>query len=443
MVPFDRCEWYGGAERMTEGEPKQATTEGAVARIGRLVALYVAQGIPFGFATIFIPLMMAERADFKYRHATFMSLAQFPWLLKFLWAPAADSRYSRRLGRRRSWILPAQFLLAMTALAATTLDFHGSLIPIFCVAAFTSLWAAVQDTSVDGLAVDMLRDRERGLGNSAQVGGYKIGMVIGSSGLAVMATHFGTSTAMGAMSGVIFLILLVPLLYREPPPPAAVEEARRTGTGALVRLWAVLKQGAWIPTLAFIGTVKISESMAGAVSKLYLVHERHVSVDRASFLMGVVGLSASIAGSVLGGVLAGRWKRTRLLLVFGLMQAVGIISFGVGLHLNIEGAAFVGLIVFAHFASGLLTPVLYAYMMDITDPSIAATHYTMLATIELLAKGGAGFIAGPLADVVHVPLLLMIAGTVGALPLFLLPWVRPAHPGEDPAVEKEGAVAFG
>jgi hypothetical protein len=51
----------------------------------------------------------------------------------------------------------------------------------------------------------------------------------------------------------------------------------------------------------------------------------------------------------------------------------------------------------------------------------------MLATVELVAKGTAGYYAGHLADAFHVPTMLIVVGSVGALPLLLLPWVRPAH----------------
>src|SRR5512140_2618832 len=96
---------------------------GAAARIGRLTALYAAQGIPFGFATRYIPLQLATRPDFAYAQATLFSLANFPWMLKLLWAPLADTHYVPSLGRRRSWILPAQLALVATAALATGLDF--------------------------------------------------------------------------------------------------------------------------------------------------------------------------------------------------------------------------------------------------------------------------------------------------------------------------------
>ena len=115
-----------------------------------LVALYVAQGLPYGFATTFLPIELAHRPDFSYAKTSAFHLAALPWFLKLLWAPSTDARYSARMGRRRSWILPAQGLLAVTAFSATGLDLQGPLWAIFAVVALFNLWASVQDTAVDG-----------------------------------------------------------------------------------------------------------------------------------------------------------------------------------------------------------------------------------------------------------------------------------------------------
>jgi len=39
------------------------------------------------------------------------SFALWPYSMKLLWAPLVDSLYVRRLGRRKSWLIPVQFSL--------------------------------------------------------------------------------------------------------------------------------------------------------------------------------------------------------------------------------------------------------------------------------------------------------------------------------------------
>jgi PAT family beta-lactamase induction signal transducer AmpG len=396
-------------------------------RLALLVLLYAAQGMPFGFATTFVPLQLAHAADFTYSKTTLVHLAGFPWMLKMLWAPAVDTRYFGRLGRRKSWILPAQGLLASTALVASTLDFRGALAPILTAVLLFNLWASVQDTAVDALAIDLLPPEERGLGNAAQVGGYKLGMLVGGSGLVFVAHRAGPQTALLGLSLLFVLTMAVVAAFHEPPPGPTVEQkAHRRGTRALTEVLHHLVEPRWLGTLAFIATVKIGESMLGSILKPYAVRGLGRSDAEAAFAVGIVGGALSLTGSLVGGWLAGRMQRLRLLGLFGLLQAAGMMLLAVTIHIQASWPLLTVAIGVQHLAVGLLTPVLFAYMMDVTDPVLGATHYTLLATTELVAKSLALLVTGPLSDAVGVPTLAMLTGSVGALPLLLLPTlVRP------------------
>jgi MFS family permease len=90
------------SDRSTPAEPSTAST------LTLLGSLYFAQGLPFGFFTQALPVMM-RKTGFSLGQIGLTSLLAMPWALKFLWAPAVDRYWSARLGRRRSWILPLQF----------------------------------------------------------------------------------------------------------------------------------------------------------------------------------------------------------------------------------------------------------------------------------------------------------------------------------------------
>jgi len=406
---------------------------GTLARLARLTALYVSQGLPFGFATAYIPMLLATRPDFAYAKATLFSLANFPWMLKLLWAPLADTRYFDALGRRRSWILPAQAGLAATAAAATALDFDGPLLPLFVLTAALNLFASLQDSAVDGLAVELLPERERGPGNAAQVAGYKLGMVLGGAGLVAVAARAGARPAMALLALAVAALLLVPLLYREPPPPPRARELHKSGSGALRLLADILRRPGWPATLLFIATVKIGETAVGGLVRPYLVREAHLGLEQVAWLVGFAGMTASLAGSLAGGWICGRTGRLRALAVFGALQAAVLVALGLCAVAGADASVLGALVVAEHFATGLVTPALFAYMMDLTDPAIAGTQYALLATIELLSKGAMLAAAGPVADRMGVAPFFLLAGAAGALPLLLLPFVRrPLRGAADP-----------
>ena len=79
-----------------------------------LGALYLSQGLPYGFFTLALPIALRQRGiDLATISASGVLL--LPWALKFLWGPLID-----RFGSRRSWILPLQTgtVLVLLALAS-------------------------------------------------------------------------------------------------------------------------------------------------------------------------------------------------------------------------------------------------------------------------------------------------------------------------------------
>jgi hypothetical protein len=63
---------------------------------------------------------------------------------------------------------------------------HDMVVPFMVLLSLLNLIAATQDIATDGLAVSRLALCLRGLGNSVQVIGYKIGMVLGGGVLLVL-----------------------------------------------------------------------------------------------------------------------------------------------------------------------------------------------------------------------------------------------------------------
>lgn len=79
--------------------------------IALLLLLYILQGIPLGL-TGSIPLILQSR-HVAYKDQAVFSFAFWPFSVKLLWAPIVDSVFSRRMGRRKSWLIPIQYLIGL------------------------------------------------------------------------------------------------------------------------------------------------------------------------------------------------------------------------------------------------------------------------------------------------------------------------------------------
>ncbi len=103
--------------------PHSTSQPGGMSRgykITLLAALYVAQGLPYGFFTQALPVLLRD-AGLSLKAISATSLLFLPWALKFLWAPFVD-----HWGTRKAWLLPLQVAAVACALLLATLDLgHG------------------------------------------------------------------------------------------------------------------------------------------------------------------------------------------------------------------------------------------------------------------------------------------------------------------------------
>ena len=76
-----------------------------------LLFLYVLQGLTLGL-NYAIPLFLTNKG-ITYEQQAIFSLTFWPFSLKLLWAPFVDSLYIKSFGRRKSWLLPTQYLIGI------------------------------------------------------------------------------------------------------------------------------------------------------------------------------------------------------------------------------------------------------------------------------------------------------------------------------------------
>lgn len=174
------------------GEPINAQehgdTRGDEKNIAILFFLYLLQGVPLGLASA-IPMMLQNRGA-SYRQQAEFSFVNWPFSLKLLWAPIVDSMFSQRFGRRKTWLIPTQYLMGLFMLFLSSNidvwlgDQHSHPNIELLTGLFFSLnfLAATQDIAVDGWALTMLKRCNVGHASTCnsvgQTAGYFLGYVL-------------------------------------------------------------------------------------------------------------------------------------------------------------------------------------------------------------------------------------------------------------------------
>lgn len=134
-----------------------------------------------------LPFILSSRKVSYADQGTF-SFAFWPFSMKLLWAPIVDSIFFKKIGRRKSWLVPIQYLIGIFMILFSDytkhlLEGNGSHSEIFKLTAiffaFTFL-AATQDIAVDGWALTMLSKENVSWGSTCNSVGQTAGWFIGN-----------------------------------------------------------------------------------------------------------------------------------------------------------------------------------------------------------------------------------------------------------------------
>jgi PAT family beta-lactamase induction signal transducer AmpG len=369
-------------------------------RWGRILVLgmlYLVQGLPFGFQVHALPVYLREQGVGLEAIGYSTALA-LPWALKFLWAPFVE-RFGGGRGSRYRWIAPVQLLMVLGFLWASQISPDEQLQTLMVLLLMLNGLAATQDIAVDGLAVDLLGPNELGLGNSAQVVGYKVGMLC-SGGLLVWATAWvGWQGAFLFMAALVGAVALVVWFIPEPQAsPAEGTEPIVSVYNIVQALMASLRTPGMGWFLLVIATYKMGESFIDVMYKPFLI-DQGITASQIGLWIGTWGMAASLFGSVLGGLVAMRFSLLPLLWVAGAIRLIPELGqFGLAMEwVAVEPLSVIVISLGEHFAGGVLTTVMFATMMGWVDRRIGASHFTLLACVEVWGKSvsamGSGWLA--------------------------------------------------
>ncbi len=323
--------------------------------------------------------------------------------LKFLWAPLLDQAPPpgplRRFGRRRGWLLAIQPALAAAAVLLALSNPGAVPLASLAAGALVAFLSASQDIVVDAWRIELFPARLQGAAMAAYVWGYRVALLIATTGVIGAAGTIGWHAALLCVAALIALGVPVTLLAPEP-----VAEARRAVAGFAARLrHAVVepllaffaRPGAG-EILAFVALFKLGEAMAGIMTAPFY---RALGFSRdAIAATGPFSLVATLAGITLGGWMVARIGVGRALLWTGWAQTVAMamyvwLSVSAGDH-----GVLYGTVATEAFAQGMADAAFITYLSGLCSMAFTATHYALLSSLAALTVHTLGGFSGVLAE---------------------------------------------
>jgi len=379
--------------------------------------LYMAQGIPWGFITKGYEIMLVDVGLSNAQIGSALGLAYLPWSFKLAWGPLLDLYRGGRFGRRRPFIVGAELAMGATLLGLFFCDPTKNLSTIGVLLFLHNTVAALQDVAVDGLAVDVLPEDERGRANSIMWAGKLAGVAIGGAGGLLLAKKLGWSALFIAMAAVLWLIMLLPLLLAESSKLEA-KEAKRIELAELKRSFSF---AAPLFGIVIALVTPAGYALVGAFTTRMM--RADLKLDENTFAaLASLDPIAGVAGAMLGGFVSDTLGSRRTMALF--MAAIGLTIAAFALEHALwpsfwflAAYTVVLQVVIASYSVASLS-----FFMTLANPAIGATHFSVYMSVTNLCYSYTAPTGGRLADRFGYVAAYFIAAAVQitAIPLLLL-----------------------
>jgi PAT family beta-lactamase induction signal transducer AmpG len=391
--PFNPADSTHKNKRLSDHDPPNISMPDSFAAARRLMAvlfLGFASGLPLALTGQAMQAWLSvEGVDIA--TIGFLGLVGLPYTFKFLWAPLMDRFEPPLLGRRRGWLVLTQIALAAALVWMSSLSPGGNTFAFALAALTIAFLSASQDVVIDAYRTDVLEPRERGLGSSLSVFGYRLAMILSGGVALIWADQWGSwpqvylvmSAIMLVAAGVSLLSLpsvkstsrplasdpkkefagflamaagvavgwfaarwMLTLLGLDPQDenkwiqllfvlagiaaalPLAWWAARRVGFETLnSSLASYFVQPGAWAFLALIVLYKLGDAFAGTLTTPFLIKGMAFTQAEVGIVNKIIGIWLTIFGALAAGAIMLRIRLDQALLTFGVLQMVSNFGF--------------------------------------------------------------------------------------------------------------------
>ncbi len=391
-------------------------------RIFILLFLGFASGLPIALTTSTLTAWYTESGA-SLTSLGLLSLIGQPYVYKFLWAPLLDRFDILQMGRRRSWMIVTQIILALLLFVMSTLNPAHHSLSLALLAFGVAIFSATQDTAISGYLTEAPLPNERGLAASFYNTSYRLAMIFSSAVALIIAQYFGWHLSYLMMAVTMLLFITASFMTPEPDTPVRHSDLRST----FIEPFTELIKRFGVKTLALILLMlllyKMTDAFALSLSSVFFLRELQYSLAEMGMINKVFGTLAGVAGGLTAGVLMERIKLFPALVLFGLIQAFANLVF-IWLYLDAHTLSHFAIAVsIDNFASGLGSTAFLGLAMALCHKEFAGTQFALLSAITSIGR----VYMGPFAALtvakwgwIHFFMIAIGIGVLAVVMLFFL-----------------------
>ncbi|ATZ62716.1 MFS transporter [Acinetobacter bereziniae] len=404
-----------------------------------LFSLYWAQGLPVGFMTHALPVILRAQGV-SLAHIGGFGLLMAPWAIKILWAPLVDRYGHHQAGHYRSWMIPTQILTIVILVILSFLPIQSLNEPRFLFLFFIALLCmnsigATQDIATDGLAVRILKEEQQHFGNMFQVIGSRLGFIVGGGAILWSMDWLSWQMTFLILAAIVACNTLPIWFYQEPEHLriASKKTSHQTNIdrfewfrGYLRYFFENKELTAWFFLLC---TIKVTDGFAGPITKPLLV-DLKLSLSQIGIYITMLGAFSALFGAGLAGLLLKKIKRHQALLLFYVLKLISLAGFVWLAVLYEQAVPIAPWIIYLINAledmfAAMLLVVILTLVMQYSRSEYAGTDFTFQVSIMASISGVLYTVSGMIGDQLGYLKFLSLILLVGMFCLIpIIYWMR-------------------
>lgn len=408
--------------------------ESAPLRYFTFFYLYAMQGIPAGFALTAIANYLIGKGVSAISIGTFDAVIGVPWIFQFIWGALIDRYQFSLMGHRKHWIVFSQFAALVVTLSLLLVKNPVKELNYIMVAFFIhSIFASIQDASVDAAAIAITPVKEQGRINAFMRSGLLLGVAVGAAGFSTLLHFYGFFYAAAAQSLLLLLFTVLTYLTKIDrsdsylPSFSLKKESFVTPNQhenpGLKWLFKQLYKGIVhknsLRVFGLIALVYLCLSVFIRSFSFHLIHNLHWDDNQLSVLQGTWGSLVTVIVTLGGGILADRIGPGKLQLLVVIAICVFFLVFNslgfLWFHRSVSTS---GVLIYS-LADPIFSVAAMPVLMALCLAKVEGSQFTTYMAIVNLCDVIGAYVSGWGMSVTNAPVIGFICGMLLLVALVL------------------------
>ena len=417
---------------------------------GRQVIIFFmgfASGLPLALSSATLSFWLAE-AGVTMTAIGLFALVGTPYNVKFLWAPFVDRvplpLLTRRLGRRRSWMLAIQiFLMAAIAGVGFSTPEQTPLLTAACALA-VAFFSASQDIVIDAYRIEILDEDEQGAGAAMTQAGYRLGAIAAGAGALYLADAIDWSLVYAVMAALVLVGMVVAICAPDPDKRRELSPAERDVTGfrpmvvdPFVEFFQRNSPKVALIILGFILLYKFGDAYAGVMAYPFY-YQTGFTKSEVATVSKIFGVIMTVTGVFLGGLIVKRYGILRSLFGCGILQMLSNLMYAAQAMVGHDVGFLYLTIGIENVSGGMGSSAFVAYLSMLCNTAYTGTQFALFTSFMAFGRTLLSASSGWVVDQTDWVTFFVISTFVALPGLILLVWMMRALPMKEQTAGKVG-----